>query len=83
MKCDPKNATAVFALTFAVVESVNELRWYRANGFRGSSLRGGIAYVKARPFRFALGVVVAWAPDVVGLISARGDRGRADHHVWL
>ncbi len=69
MRSDPRNTIAVLTLPYVVFEVASEARWRRAHGMKMTSAEGFVAYVKARPLRFALSLVVSLAPEIVGLVN--------------
>ena len=69
--------TAVLSLPVVVAELVSEWRWHRDNGVPWFSHGGTVAYVKARPLRAALSLVVTVLPEIVAVIAtARRSRHR-------
>ena len=68
-RSDPKNAIAVLTLPYVVFDVVSQFRWCRAHGVKMSSTEGFVAYVRARPVRFLLSIVVSLAPEIVGLVT--------------
>lgn len=74
IEADPKNV-ALLMLPFTVADLVDQARWLRANDLSPFSVRGAFAYIRARPGRAALSVVVALLPDIVAAALRRRSSG--------
>ncbi|MBM7797746.1 hypothetical protein JOE57_000667 [Microlunatus panaciterrae] len=72
MRADPKNFARVFALVFGLVEGASQVHWHRTHGYRAVSIRGSIAYAKAKPLRVTVDTLVSWSPQIIALIQRRG-----------
>ena len=68
LKSDPKKLTAVLSLPLLVAQMVSEWRWHRRNGVPWFSPGGTLAYMRARPARAVLGVVLTLLPEIVSVI---------------
>lgn len=79
MRANPRNLTAVLTLPYVAYEVASEMRWRRSHGLRTMSLEGSLAYIKARPARFAVSLLVSLAPEIIGaLAKARTDKAATD-----
>jgi hypothetical protein len=72
LKSDPKNVALAVTTPLSVWETISQARWQRQHGRSALSLRGALAYVRARPLRFAYGVALSVLPSVVDRINRRG-----------
>lgn len=71
MRADPKNLATVLTLPYTAFDIVDQVRWCRANGVSVWSRGATVEYVKARPLRVVLSIVVALLPEVVGAVAKR------------
>lgn len=74
LEADPKNL-ALLTLPFTVADLVDQFRWLRAHDLSPFSVRGALAYIRARPGRAALSLVVAVLPDLVAAVLRRRSSG--------
>ena len=77
LRSDPKNVAFAVTAPLSLWETISQVRWQREHGRSALSLRGAVAYARARPLRFAYGVGLSVLPNAVDWVNRRRG-GRQD-----